>query len=75
LYADFAGHNADGYEFFPAETEARAQKELKDYGDHSDIHSIVKTYTNSGTEGEWYRPPADYVTRGWAYNVYKINNT
>jgi hypothetical protein len=56
LYADFAGHNVGGYEFFPAGTEARSQKELERYGVASDIHSIVQTYTNSGTGGNWYRP-------------------
>jgi len=75
LYADFASHNVVGYEFFPAGTEARSQKELKRYGDSLDIHSIVQTYDNTGTSGNWYRPSTDYVTRGWGYNVYKINNS
>jgi hypothetical protein len=75
LYADFAGHNVSGYPYFPIGTEERSAKELKKYGDSLDIHPIVATYKNNGTDGEWYRPGKDFVTRGWGYNVYKINNS
>ena len=75
LYADFAAHNVGGYEFFPAGTAARALQELNNYGDLSDIHDIVETYTNGGTEDKWYQPTAEFETRAWGYNVYKINNS
>ncbi len=75
LYADFAAHNVSGYPGFPDGTEERAARELKKYGDSLDIHSIVKTFDNCGTGGQWLRPGKDFVTRGWGYNVYKINNT
>jgi len=74
-FADHAAHNVCGYPHFPAGVEERAAKELKDYGTPSDFHAIVHTYTNAGTDGVWVRPPKDYVTRGWSYNVYKINNS
>jgi hypothetical protein len=75
LYADFAAHNVSGYPGFPAGTEERSAKELLKYGDSLDIHPVVQTYTNSGTDGSWHRPAKDYVTRGWGYNVFKIKNT
>jgi hypothetical protein len=75
LYADFAAHNVSGFPDFPAGTEARAAVELKNYGDAKDVHPIVQTYANEGTGGNWVRPPKDYVTRGWGYNVYRISNT
>ena len=75
LYADFAAHNVSGFPEFPAGTEARAAEELKNYGDAQDVHPLVQTYANEGTGGNWVRPPKDFVTRGWAYNVYKINNS
>lgn len=75
LYADFAAHNVSGYPGFPAGVEERAARELKKYGDSLDIHPIVQTYTDAGTGDNWYRPSKDFVTRGWGYNVYKINNT
>ena len=52
----------------------KAWIEFEYYGDPDDRHDIVMTYNNSGTDGQWYRPSIDYVTRAWSYNVYKINN-
>ena len=75
LYADFAAHNVSGYPGFPVGTEERSARELKEYGDSLDVHSIVQTFTNEGTGGKWIRPATDFVTRGWGYNVYKINNS
>ena len=75
LFADFAAHNVGGFEHFPVGTEARSYQELVNYGDLNDVHPIVQTYTNSGTDGEWVRPHNDFVTRAWAYNVYKIENS
>ena len=74
LYADFAAHNVSGYPGFPAGTEERAARELKQFGDSLDIHPIVKEFDNCGTNGQWIRPGRDFVTRGWGYNVYKIKN-
>ncbi len=75
LYADFAAHNVGGFEFFPSGIATRSYQELSNYGDLNDVHPIVETFENSGTGGEWYRPERDFVTRAWAYNVYKINNS
>ncbi len=75
LYADFAAHNVSGYPGFPAGVEERAARELKKYGDSLDIHPIVQSFTDAGTGAEWIRPSQDFVTRGWGYNVYKINNS
>ena len=74
-FANYAAHNVCGYPHFPAGVEERTARELKDYGKPDDIHAVVNTYTNEGTGGTWVRPPKDYVTRGWSYNVYKINNS
>jgi hypothetical protein len=75
LYADFAAHNVSGYPGFPAGTEERAAMELKKYGDSLDVHAIVQTFNNEGTGNNWIRPAPDFVTRGWGYNVYKVNNS
>lgn len=75
LYADFAAHNVGGFEFFPPGTASRSYEELRNYGDLKDVHPLVETYTNSGTNGDWVRPPLDFVTRAWSYNVYKIKNS
>jgi len=75
LYADFAAHNVSGYPGFPTGTEERSARELKKYGDSLDVHPIVHTYSDAGTGGAWVRPDRDFVTRGWGYNVYKINNS
>lgn len=75
LYADFAAHNVGGFEFFPTGTASRSYQELTNYGDLNDVHPVVETFENIGTGGEWYRPGKDFVTRAWAYNVYKINNS
>ena len=64
-----------GFEFFPPGVEARAYQELKNYGDLNDVHPIVDTFANEGTNGEWIEPENDFVTRAWAYNVYKIENS
>ncbi len=75
LYADWAAHNVGGFEHFTPGVEARALVEIRNYGDMADTHPIVETYENGGTGGEWYEPGIDYVTRAWAYNVYKIENS
>jgi len=75
LFADNAAHNVCGYPYFPTGVEERAAKELKDYGTPRDFHAVVQTFTNEGTGGNWIRPSKDFVTRGWSYNLYKINNS
>ena len=74
-FADNAAHNVGGFQLFPAGVEERAAKELKNCGKPDDIHAVVQTFANEGTAGQWVRPTKDYVTRGWSYNVYKINNS
>ena len=74
-YADYAAHNVCGFPHFPDGVEERSARELKQYGTPDDIHDIVKTFTNEGSGGDWIRPEKAFVTRGWSYNVYKINNS
>jgi Family of unknown function (DUF6055) len=75
LFADNAAHNVAGFPKFPAGVEERSARELQQCGKPQDIHDVVRTFSDTGTEGAWIRPPRDFVTRGWSYNVYKINNT
>lgn len=75
LFADFAAHNVGGFEFFPPGVDERSYLELKNYGDLNDVHPIVDTFVNEGSNGEWVEPKNDYVTRAWAYNVYRIENS
>ena len=75
LFADYTAHNVGGFEHFPAGTEARTYQELATYGDLNDTHPTVETFQNEGTDGDWIEPKNDWVTRAWAYNVYKIENT
>jgi len=75
LFADYAAHNVGGFEYFPRGTEARTYRELATYGDLDDTHPIVQTFDNEGTDGEWIEAQNDWVTRAWAYNVYKIENS
>ena len=74
-FSDYAAHNVCGFPQFPAGVEERAARELKDHGTPRDFHAVVKTYADEGTGGAWVRPPKDFVTRGWSYNLYKIHNT
>ena len=59
-----------GFDYISLEQWERAQLEFDAYGDPTDIHDIVQTFTDEGTGGEWFTPSVDYVTRGWSYNVY-----
>jgi len=74
LYADWAVHSAAGFDYLTPATVKRLEKEFATYGTPSDAHPIVKHYDDSGTEGLWFRPSDDYVTRSWGYNVYRIKN-
>ena len=75
LFADNAAHNVAGFPKFPAGVEPRSARELKQYGNPRDIHDVVRTFADSGSDGAWIRPSKEQVTRGWSYNVYRINNT
>ena len=75
LYADWAVHAIADFDYLTPAAVKRLKKEYAVYGTPGDAHRIVKTYDNSGTGGIWYRPDDEYVTRGWGYNVYKIDNS
>lgn len=75
LYADWAVHSAAGFDYMTPATAKRLAKEYATYGTPDDAHPIVKTFDNCGTDGLWFRPTDEYVTRSWGYNVYKINNS
>ncbi|HYW81325.1 MAG TPA: DUF6055 domain-containing protein [Thermoguttaceae bacterium] len=74
LFADWAAQTTADFDYLTPETFKRLQREYAQYGTPADAHRIVKTYNNTGTDGDWFRPGKDCVTRGWGYNVYKITN-
>lgn len=74
-FADWAAHNTGGFDYLTPEQWARAQQEIAAFGDPNDYHDIVHTFTDEGTGSQGITPGEDYVTRGWSYNVYKLNNS
>jgi len=74
-FADWAAHNTGGFDYIAPYQWDLAKKELKYYGELDDIHDIVQTFTDGSSGDQWIIPGKDYVTRGWSYNVYKINNS
>lgn len=74
-FADWAIHNAVGFDYLSSAQVERLKKEFQRYGDPTDDHSVVATYKDRGTDGKWIRVPETETPGGWAYNVYEINNT
>lgn len=74
FYADYAVHNVAGFPEFPKGTAERTMKELEQYGDAGDMHPTVFRCGAEGTGPDWYRPEPELTTRGWSYNVYRIDN-
>lgn len=74
-FADWAIHNAVGFDYLSSAQVERLKKEFQRYGDPTDDHSVVATYKDRGTDGKWIRVPETEMPGGWAYNVYEINNT
>jgi hypothetical protein len=74
-YADWAAHNTGGYDYLTPEQVARADRELRDYGDANNIQPFVLELEDGGTNGESVRPPEALTARGWAYNVVRISNS
>jgi hypothetical protein len=74
-FAEWAIHNAVGFDYLSSAQVERLKKEFQRYGDPDDDHSVVKTFNDEGTNGKWITVPEKETPGGWAYNVYKINNT
>merc|ERR1712098_972598 len=74
-FADWAAHNSAGLDYLTPEQVQRALKEIDYAGDWDYFRPSVWQSVNTGTEGEWFRPPADLTARGWAYNVFNITNS
>ena len=74
-FADWAAHNSAYYDYITREQWERALVELDGVGDSTDIHNVVATFTDAGTNGEWFAPVDSLFPRGWAYNVIKIENS
>jgi hypothetical protein len=72
LFADWAAATAADFDYLTPATVKRTHQEYATYGTPSDAHPIVKTFDNTGTDGDWFRPGQECVTRSWGYNVYKI---
>jgi len=74
-FANWAVHNAVGFDYLSSAQVERLKKEFQRFGDPDDDHSVVATFKDKGTDGEWIRVPESETPGGWAYNVYEINNT
>lgn len=74
LFADWAAHTAADFDYMAPAAVARLKQEYARYGTPSDARPVVKTFVDAGTDGQWFRPDEDCVTRSWGYNVYKIAN-
>jgi len=74
-FADWAAHNSAGLDYLTPEQVQRALLEIDLAGDWDYFRPSVWQSVDKGTEGEWFRPPADLTARGWAYNVFNITNT
>lgn len=75
LFGNWAAHNVADFDYMTRAQWNRAVFELEDYGDPDDINPYVATYTDSGTDGAWAEPEGSLATRGWGYNVVRVNNT
>jgi hypothetical protein len=76
-YADCMARLAAGYDydFLSSNQASTAESHFSNYGDPNDDFEIVETYNNTGTGGSWHTPANDWVTRGWAFNVYEVDNS
>lgn len=74
-YADFAAQTTADYAYLTRAQYDIAINELNTYGDPSDINYFINELTDEGTGGTWTSPINDETTRGWSYNVVKIENT
>ena len=83
-FADFAVHNAadmdylsraefhTGVDYFYYLTQIYSSE--CDPPSNCEVHSYVWESVDTGTGG-WVRPPPEMTTRGWSYNVFKIETT
>ena len=72
IFADWAAHNTNDFDYLTPEQVARARQEVMWAGDPNNSHPTVAEYVDAGTAGAFVRPPVDLTPRGWAYNVVQI---
>ena len=83
-FADFAIHNAADMDYLTREEFEISknnyyrilQNEINTECANNvcDLHSYVWEAKDAGTN-DWQRPPKDLTTRGWSYNVWRVNVT
>ena len=84
-FADFAVHNAADMDYL-SRAEFHTGVDYYNYlvqisssecdtpDNYCEEHSYVWESVDTGTGG-WVRPPPEMTTRGWSYNVFKIETT
>ena len=75
IFADWAAHNTGGMDYITKLQLQRAYLEITYVKGWDYYHPFVWSSVNQGTNGDWFSPPANMNARGWAYNVFNINNT
>jgi len=75
IFADWAAHNTGGMDYLTREQLERAYQEITLAGDWDYYRPNIWSAVDEGTGGDWFTPPGDLTARGWAYNVFNINNT
>ena len=75
IFADWAAHNTGGMDYITKLQLQRAYLEITYVKGWDYYHPFVWSSLNQGTNGDWFSPPANMNARGWAYNVFNINNT
>lgn len=73
-FMDWAAHMTNHFDFLTSAQVAVLENEWNDYADPADDNEFTEIYNNTGSGG-WYRPDDALVTRGWAFNTYKILNS
>jgi hypothetical protein len=74
-FADWAAHNAAGFDYLTPAQVTRARLEVENVGDPNNRHRYIAEYVDQGTDDTWMRPPARLTPRSWSYNVIKIRNS
>ena len=75
IFADWAAHNTGGMDYITKEQLQVAFQWITSVKGWDFYHPFVWSSVNKGTEGDWFSPPENMNARGWAYNVFNINNT
>ena len=73
-FMDWAAHMTNHFDFLTPAQIAVLENEWNDYADPADDNEFIEVFDNEGSGG-WYRPDDDRVSRGWAFNTYKLLNS